>query len=104
MPQENLTTRFRTKGFNLREHLVRNRGKFDLEIKISVGLDILIGHTRNRDRAAEDGGSLGDPLDSLVTAPVKEIVGARVARPCYKLGEASRRPEKSGRRRCLIRR
>jgi hypothetical protein len=38
-------------AFNPDAYSPQDRGQFDLEIKISVGLDILIRHTRNRDRA-----------------------------------------------------
>jgi hypothetical protein len=59
-----------TPFFNPDAHSTQVRSRFDLEIKISFGLAILIRHTQKRDGAAAISEAvLGDAVDKLAFVP-----------------------------------
>jgi hypothetical protein len=77
--------------FNPDAHSTQVRSRFDLEIKISFGLGILIRHTLNRDGAAAiSAAPVGDAVDKLAFVPSRGSVGAGLSHPCYQLGKAPR--------------
>jgi hypothetical protein len=73
--------------FNRDANWMRNRGQYDLEIKISVGFDVLVGDTRNRDRAVARIVAARGMLP-VNSRPSRATVGAEAARPCYQPGQA----------------